>query len=68
LWVTFNGEIFNYVELRRDLEQRGHRFQTHSDTEVILQQYREDGDACVRSFNGQWAFALWDLKRRRDPR
>jgi asparagine synthase (glutamine-hydrolysing) len=65
LWVTFNGEIFNYVELRRDLEQRGHRFQTHSDTEVILQQYREDGDACVRSFNGQWAFALWDLKRRR---
>jgi asparagine synthase (glutamine-hydrolysing) len=65
LWVTFNGEIFNYVELREELIKKGHRFQTQSDTEVILHQYEEEGDACVRSFNGQWAFALWDGRRRR---
>jgi asparagine synthase (glutamine-hydrolysing) len=65
LWVTFNGEIFNYVELREELIKKGHRFSTQSDTEVILHQYEEEGDACVRSFNGQWAFALWDGRRRR---
>lgn len=65
LWVTFNGEIFNYVELRNELERKGHRFQTQSDTEVILHQYEEEGEECVRSFNGQWAFALWDARRRR---
>lgn len=64
-WVTFNGEIFNYVELREDLIKKGRRFHTQSDTEVILHQYEEEGDACVRSFNGQWAFALWDGRRRR---
>lgn len=65
LTVTFNGEIFNYLELRADLEKKGHRFQTQSDTEVILHQYEEDGEACVQAFNGQWAFALWDAKRGR---
>jgi asparagine synthase (glutamine-hydrolysing) len=62
LWITFNGEIFNYVELRRDLEQRGHKFRTQSDTEVILQLYEEQGEECVQQFNGQWAFAIWDKK------
>lgn len=65
LWTTYNGEIFNYLELRKDLEARGHRFRTQSDTEVILHAYAEYGDACVDRFNGQWAFAIWDARRKR---
>ena len=65
LSVTFNGEIFNYLELRKALEQKGHKFATRSDTEVILHAYREKGEDCVNDFNGQWAFALWDAPRRR---
>ena len=64
LRITFNGEIFNYVELRRELEERGHRFATKSDTEVILHAYEEKGERCVEDFNGQWAFAIWDARRR----
>jgi asparagine synthase (glutamine-hydrolysing) len=64
LWITFNGEIFNHLELRRDLEKRGHHFSTHSDTEVILHRYEEVGQECVHDLNGQWAFALWDAKKR----
>jgi asparagine synthase (glutamine-hydrolysing) len=65
LWITFNGEIFNYVELRNDLLRSGHRFRTQSDTEVILHMYAEKGEDCVQYFNGQWAFAIWDAKRRK---
>ena len=65
LWISFNGEIYNYVELRRDLEHRGHRFAGHSDTEVILHLYQEEGEECVRHFNGQWAFAIWDARKER---
>ena len=65
LWITFNGEIFNHVELREELEARGHVFATRSDTEVILEAYAANGEDCVRHFNGQWAFALWDARRRR---
>jgi len=65
LWITYNGEIFNYLELRKDLQARGHRFRTQSDTEVILHAYAEYGDACVDRFNGQWAFAIWDSRRAR---
>lgn len=65
LWLTFNGEIFNYVELRQDLIARGHRFRTASDTEVILEAYRAYGRDCVKHFNGDFAFALWDSRKRR---
>jgi asparagine synthase (glutamine-hydrolysing) len=65
LWITFNGEIFNYVELRDELVQKGHEFLTRSDTEVILRLYKEYGFDCVRHMNGQWAFAIWDSKRQR---
>jgi asparagine synthase (glutamine-hydrolysing) len=65
LWITFNGEIFNYVELREELVQKGYRFATHSDTEVILHMYEDKGEECVRFLNGQWAFAIWDAKRQK---
>ncbi|MDP1948346.1 MAG: asparagine synthase (glutamine-hydrolyzing) [Nitrospirota bacterium] len=65
VWITFNGEIFNYVELREDLIKKGHRFQTQSDTEVIVHLYEEKGEECVHDLNGQWAFAIWDSRRER---
>ncbi|NQU20512.1 MAG: asparagine synthase (glutamine-hydrolyzing), partial [Candidatus Nealsonbacteria bacterium] len=64
LTLTFNGEIFNYVELRETLQRLGHTFQTQSDTEVILHAYEQYGQECVEHFNGQWAFAIWDARRR----
>src|SRR5439155_23518220 len=63
-WVTFNGEIFNFIELRRELEARGHTFRSESDTEVIGNAYHHWGAGCVLRFNGMWAFALWDAQRR----
>jgi asparagine synthase (glutamine-hydrolysing) len=65
LWVVFNGEIFNYIELRADLEARGHVFRTSSDTEVILHLYEEYGSGCLEKMNGQFAIAIWDTQRRR---
>ncbi len=62
--ITSNGEIFNYIELREELLAKGHKFATRSDTEVILNAYREYGDDCVHRFNGQWAFAIWDADSR----
>lgn len=60
--LTFNGEIFNHVELRRELEARGHKFRTRSDTEVILRLYLEKGQDCVHDLNGDFAFAILDLR------
>lgn len=64
LWISFNGEIFNYLELRDELLGLGHVFRTKSDTEVILHAWEAWGEACLDRFNGQWAFALWDARRR----
>jgi len=63
LWLTYNGEIYNYVELRRELEALGHCFRGASDTEVVLRAYEQWGEACLSRFNGMWAFALADLRR-----
>jgi len=65
LHLMHNGEIYNYRELRRELEAEGHRFRSATDTEVVLHAYREWGEACIRRFNGMWAFALWDSEQRR---
>jgi asparagine synthase (glutamine-hydrolysing) len=65
LWITFNGEIFNYLELREELRALGHRFRTQSDTEVIVHAYESWGISAFERFNGQWAIALWDRTRRR---
>ncbi|MEW6755219.1 MAG: asparagine synthase (glutamine-hydrolyzing) [Candidatus Latescibacterota bacterium] len=64
LWIVFNGEVYNYVELRPELEARGHRFQTHTDTEVILHLYEDCGPACLSQLNGQFALAIWDTRTR----
>jgi asparagine synthase (glutamine-hydrolysing) len=65
IWITFNGEIFNYIELRQELLGKGHNFSTRSDTEVILHLYQEEGERCVQRLNGQWAFAIWDAPRKK---
>ncbi len=72
LWIAFNGEIVNYVELRLELEDLGHRFRTQSDTEVIVHAYEAWGDNAFRRFNGQWSVAIWNSRERslvlaRDP-
>ena len=65
IWVVFNGEIFNYIELRRVLESLGHSFRTQSDTETIVHAYEEYGDSFVNHLNGQFALAIWDSNRKR---
>lgn len=59
-WITYNGELFNYLELRAELEREGHRFLTQSDTEVVVTAYREWGPSCLDRFIGMFAFAIWD--------
>ena len=65
VWLVCNGEIYNFRELRRELEARGHRFTSHSDSEVVLYAYLEYGDSFVDRLNGMFGFALWDARRRR---
>jgi asparagine synthase (glutamine-hydrolysing) len=63
-WIVFNGEIYNYLELRKDLERLGYKFQSTSDTEVILASYQEWGISCLSYFNGMWSFAIWDSQKK----
>src|SRR5947209_253472 len=63
LWITYNGEIYNFAELRRELEQKGHRFRSRTDTEVVLRLYEQEGADCVKRLNGMFAFAICDLRK-----
>jgi asparagine synthase (glutamine-hydrolysing) len=65
VWIVFNGEIYNHASIRPDLERRGHRYATRSDTETILHLYEEYGDDCVLHLRGMFAFAIWDSLKRR---
>ena len=65
LWIVFNGEIYNYLELRDELKQYGYKFNSNTDTEVILKAYHNWGEDCVNKFNGMWAFAILDFKNKK---
>ena len=65
VWVVFNGEIYNFAEIRTELESFGHQFRTHTDTEVIVHAYEQWGDSAVDRFRGMFAYALWDERKRR---
>ena len=65
IWIVFNGEIYNHGQLRVDLENRGHRYRTKSDTETIIHLYEEYGADCVKYLRGMFAFAIWDARKRR---
>jgi asparagine synthase (glutamine-hydrolysing) len=62
IWITYNGEIYNFAELRHELESKGHHFASHTDTEVIIHLYEEEGPDCVKRLNGMFAFAICDLR------
>jgi len=64
VWIVFNGEIYNFLDLKKDLEKKGHLFRSHSDTEVILHLYEEEGIDCVRKLRGMFVFGIWDERDR----
>src|SRR5256885_7484280 len=65
VWIVFNGEIYNHLEVRQQLQARGHRYTTNSDTETIVHAYEEYGRDCVHHLRGMFAFAIWDTRLRR---
>src|SRR6202041_2912503 len=65
VWVVFNGEIYNFPELKRELQSRGHIFRTNSDTEVIIHGYKQWGDEILNRLNGMFGLAIWDVRQRR---
>jgi len=70
--IIFNGEIYNYLEIKSKLENKNYRFKTNSDTEVLIKSFQEYGEKCVDHLIGMWAFAIWDIKKKqlflsRDP-
>lgn len=64
MWIVYNGEVYNYVELKVELSNKGYNFKSDTDTEVILYAYQEWGVNCLNRFNGMWSFAIWDCKKR----
>lgn len=64
LWIVYNGEVYNYPELKSDLIKKGHKFYTSTDTEVVLHLYEEKGIDCLKELNGQFAFAVWDTRKK----
>ncbi len=64
IWIIFNGEIYNYLSIREELKKKGHRFNSNTDTEVIIHAYEEFGTECIKKFNGMFAFAIWDSKNK----
>lgn len=65
IWITYNGEVYNYLELKDQLKSKGYTFRSNSDTEVILKAYEEWGEDCVKYFNGMWGFAIWDKNKQK---
>jgi len=65
IWIVFNGEIYNFLELREALEKKGHRFKSHTDTEVVLHLYEDKGAGCLKDLRGPFAFAIWDSHKER---
>ncbi|MFQ5646400.1 MAG: asparagine synthase (glutamine-hydrolyzing) [bacterium] len=62
IWLTYNGEIYNHAELRKDLEKKGHRYRSHTDSETVIHLYEEEGEKCLEKLNGMFAFVLWDTR------